>query len=96
VTGGGRREGHFCSLLSCERVGVRLWSSYDSIASIQEERRGGGPVGGQGGGEGEGEGGKILESKTEELNFHRHGPMPVNPTLTSGAPLPLLRSLKTL
>lgn len=33
----------------------------------------------------------MLESKTEELNFHRRGSVPIsNPTLTSGAPLLLL------
>lgn len=35
--------------------------------------------------------GEMLESKTEELNFHRRGSVPIsNPTLTSGAPLLLL------
>lgn len=63
MTGRGREKRFLQSALS--RVGVpfsgRTRPSYDSIASIQEERRGAGA------------GGKILESKTEELNFHRRG-----------------------
>lgn len=55
-----------CPLESrCTLAGRARPSSYDSTASTQEERRGAG-AGGV----------KILESKTEELNFHRrpYGP----------------------